>query len=148
MNAEKSGLNFKYKSFHDQLDCDCPDLTKLKSLDIVAFRFVHKDSNHRNCSIPNRVINPKRTYKTCKKLCGAYALSFYETFQQAKENLEYFMENMPVLIEVSGDHIAECKLNPADGLADNTGHNGHFNFHEFEGTSFKNRFINSLKIVK
>ena len=137
--------SFKYKVNHDKISCDCPKLEELHSVDMIAYRFVHKDTTHKNCYLPNRIINPNRKCKDCIEECNCYALSFFNDITEAEKALRYHATNIPTIILVVGDHIASCKLKKSDGLAEKKNFRGHFNFHEFEGTEFKDRFYNAIK---
>lgn len=136
---------FKYKANHDKISCDCPKLDELHPVDMIAYRFVHKDTTHKNCYLPNRIITPKRKCKSCSEECNCYALSFFTDISKAEQSLRYHATNTPSMILVVGDHIAACKLEKSDGLAEKKPHHGHFNFHEYEGTEFKLRFYDAKK---
>ena len=142
MTQQSSTNQYKYREDHATLSCDCPVGNGLSDYDGVAFRFVHKDTTHQNCSLPITKIRSVRKSNNCKKDCGGFAISFYVSLEKARESHKYFADNSPVFKQTVGEHIAECKLTSTDGKREAIRDDGHFNFHEFEGTDFTNRFEN------
>lgn len=142
MLREPSTNRYKYRDDHAILSCDCPMENELSDHEGVAFRFVHEDTTHPNCSLPNSKINSARKPNDCKKACGGYALSFYVSLEQARNSYSYCVENFKNFKQIVGGHIAECKLTSSDGRREAIASDGHFNFHEFEGTDLTNRFEN------
>jgi len=133
---------YKYREDHEKLPCECPVEKDLSYYEAIAFRFVHKNTTHPNCSLPNLKINPKRKISDCSRMCGGYALSFYVSLEHAKEGYKYCASHFHNFKDTVGKHIAECQLTASDGRCEKTDKQGHFNFHEFEGTDLTNRFYN------
>lgn len=142
MPQQISTNQYKYRDDHGTLPCDCPAKNGLTEHDDIAFRFVHEDTTHPNCSLPITKIRKVRRTNNCQRDCGGFALSFYVSLEQAKESHKYLSDNAPNFKQRVGEHIAECKLTAADGRREAIEDDGHFNFHEFEGTDFTNRFEN------
>ncbi|RZJ20459.1 MAG: hypothetical protein EON51_15045 [Acinetobacter sp.] len=144
MPQQLTASQYKYREDHASLDCDCPIGNGLSDYLGVAFRFVHEETTHPNCSLPITKIRRVPRTKNCKKDCGGYALSFYVTLDQAKARHKFLTDSYPVFKQTVGEHIAECNLTAADGKREAIGTDGHFNFHEFEGTDFTHRFENAV----
>lgn len=144
MLQELPANQYKYREEHSKLSCDCPAGDNLSDYEGVAFRFVHEDTTHRNCSLPITKIRNVPKSSDCKRNCGAFALSFYVSLKQAKERYKFLASSSPLFKQTVGEHIAECKLTLSDGKREAIAKDGHFNFHEFEGTDFTNRFENAV----
>jgi hypothetical protein len=134
---------FKYKSNHDSLKCDCPDLEKCKPSTGKSFRIVHNDLNHSNNYKPPILITP-RTFNNCHETCSGYALSFFDTPDNAEAHFIRVSGYSPKFVETVGNCIAECELKDTDGVVTKPSKKGHFDLHEYSTTTLTGRF----KIIK
>jgi hypothetical protein len=65
--------------------------------------------------------------------CEAYALSLYETEEQARAAFAKQLEKNPDIRQDLGTHIAEIALAEDHGLQTQSNSIGHFGLHEFQG---------------
>lgn len=135
---------FKYKAFHEDLLCDCPDKDKCYPVIRTSYRFVHEDLENPNNFLPALIINKSRTSNECKAMCSGYALSFFTSLSAAEKKYLKIAAHAPLFPQTVGEYIAECDIRENDGVAEKVGQNGHFDLHEFEGASLEGR----LKLIK
>src|ERR1700679_441506 len=102
-------LVFKYQSNHNTLECDCPDLKKCQPDNLKSYRIVHDDLDHKNNHTPPILITP-RTFKACNDTCGGYALSFFDTADNAETHFKRISGFSPKFVDTVGNCIAECDL--------------------------------------
>jgi hypothetical protein len=137
---------FKYSAEHAKLVCNCLTEDKLEAVSALAYRFVYEDPTHTNCSSPNMKVTPNRKPRPHEDPCSLWALSFWKNYDYAVAKLKFLIKQNKNFATTVGDYIAECQINPEDGLAEK-GEVHHINLHEFEGIDFTNRFTN-LKQIK
>jgi hypothetical protein len=127
---------FKYEPEIARLACDLARFTERIERDAFCWAFspVTDDRNF----VP-RAITIKRDE------CASWALSFFETEQQAKKRMQALMRKNPNIYLKLGTHIASGKLNRENGVSEDCSSDGHFNHHEYDGNDFKQTFtiINS-----
>jgi hypothetical protein len=139
-------ISFKYKEELDKLDCECPPLTKYKTVIRDCFRWVYEDINHTNNFLPVKIINSNRTSPDCEGYCSLYTLSFFKTLANAEDRYRSLAGKYAKFPERYGNSIAQGRLFERDGLANDPSENGHFELHEFENVSFNGRFTIIKKI--
>jgi len=137
-------MHFKYKAFINPIP-NCPPEDS-QSQEITAFRFVFEDLNHQNNFIPVLLINPPRintpTFKKDANKCAGYALSFFDTLENAKKRyfeLKY-KRGLKNIHKILGTHIAQGVIRENDGVISKVDKHGHFNLHEFEEVDLKSQF--------
>jgi len=135
----KNKLVFKYKTNHDTMECDCPDLKKCQPGNSKSYRIVHSDLDHKNNYTPPILIIP-RTFKTCNETCGGYALSFFNSADNAETHFKRVSGFSPKFVNTVGNCIAECDLKVSDGVVSKPNDKGHFDLHEYNESVFKDRF--------
>jgi hypothetical protein len=140
--------NFKYKKEHALLSCDCPPKALLSPINMISYRWVNEDIDHAHNFIPPLLIEPSRieNFQTCELKCENYALSLFNDQYKAEKKLKEFLQRKPCLAEVFGSAIAKGEIVENDGLADTPRPSGHFNFHEYEDTDLKRKFVIIKKI--
>ena len=96
--------------------------------DCKAYRFVHSDKAHVNNFLPLALIDPARKLPGDIERCSSYALSLYETREQAVTDYNNIKKVAKKFPKQAGDCVAEVTLRPIDGVATSTDHRGHFDF--------------------
>jgi hypothetical protein len=136
-------IRYKYQYFIEDFRNCPPNDWGAKNID--AFRFVFENlDDHRNF-IPNSARNPTRDnspkYKddSYGKCCG-YALSFYDSLENAKKGYQAYKKSFPKFDRIAGTHIAKGQIRENDGVTSRVNESGHFDLHEFENTDFRLRF--------
>lgn len=79
--------------------------------------------------------------------CESWALSFYDTQKQAEDKLGDIAKGKPNMYKYLGDHIATGVLDENDGISEESGQDGHFNHHEYNGTDFAKKFTVIKKVA-
>lgn len=129
-------MEFKYqKEISKFEDCKIKELIKFNG---IGFRIVTEPLNE-NSFKPTAFVSGKPILS-----CEAYALSFYNTYENCKSNLNKLLSKKPSLEKKIGNKIAKCNLEEQDGLSDKINNKGHFNFFEFKNAniSLKSVLIN------
>ncbi|MEJ1384150.1 MAG: hypothetical protein RPU34_10145 [Candidatus Sedimenticola sp. (ex Thyasira tokunagai)] len=78
---------------------------------------------------PPAIQTPSRTFKNSDLKCCAYALSFFQAPDQARDQYKRLSKQIKKIAQLT--HIAETIISPADGKITPSNHNGHFDLHEF-----------------
>jgi len=136
-------MRYKYQYFIQDFQNCPPSDWEAKNID--AFRFVFEDLNDHRNFIPNSVRNPTRDnspkYKNdCYGKCSGYALSFFDSLENAKKSYQAYKKSIPKFDRIAGTHIAKGKITVDDGVTSWVGESGHFDLHEFENNYLKLRF--------
>jgi hypothetical protein len=132
---------FKYS---DQLEklcdsgCICPPKGSKKQ-NVVAFRFVRKPCDQ-SSFIPQGISDPCRVNRQKKEAvkCSLYSLSLHENEDTAKDfyaGLRDNFEDDARLSKLIGTHLAEGSIVHRHGVCTKSAANGHFELHEYEGSS-------------
>jgi hypothetical protein len=138
-------MTFKYQSYHDQIDCDCPPLEKYLPTNATCFRWVHDDIEHTNNFLPPMFTGVEKEITDCATYCGNLALSFFSTMEKAEKRYLSLAGKVATFPETVGSSIAEGEIYERDGVADRPGKkSGHFELHEDIHANFVGRF----KIIK
>lgn len=112
-----------------------------------AFRWVFKDILDERNFIP-RYLDPE--YPGEDKIdCRGYALSMFDTEEQAIGRLLYLLKGKGKLYEKLGTHTAKGVLTIHDGISnDSSDHpHGHFSFFEFKDIALSTKFNLSKQII-
>ncbi|MCR5568516.1 MAG: hypothetical protein K6G31_04495 [Paludibacteraceae bacterium] len=139
---------YKYqKEINDYLD-KYPKVIfpAVHSKDIVGYRFTHS-GGHINDSIPNYIIKPSRVLEDSKKDVEGYALSFYDSQQNAVTSLEKFLKNSQKAKETLGDSVTEISLVKKDGNLTYPNNKGHFCLFEFPDCDITARVKNGNSVI-
>lgn len=131
---------FKYKEQLNKLSCNCPDLKLFKPVNRISYRFSKADLAHQNNHVPPILIRNAPNNASCQIICSNYALSFFSTVEQAEQRFLSILAKVPMFKNSVGEFITECRIVESDGVACQPGRDGHFELHEFENTSFANRY--------
>jgi len=118
---------------------NCPP-SDYKPIDMIGFRWVFKDKSDRNNFVPPLVIDPSRKFKTDKSRCSGYALSFFESLENAKKRYLFFYDNNPQIVKSLGEYIASVEIKSDDGVASKPDEYGHFEMHECAKTNLEPKF--------
>jgi hypothetical protein len=134
-------MTLKYKNEIDQLN---PDLTGFIEIEErISFRWVFEENDERNFA-PVYKIDKKRLEKDTQKGKAnfrGWALSFYETQEQAKNELMYWTKDKPEVFKKLGTHIAKGKVIALDGLCEEKcDERGHFDHFEYIDIDFSAKF--------
>lgn len=119
------------------------DLSEFSEREVrKAYRWVFEDINDTRNFLPVYVLSPNRITKNYT--CTGWALSVYETKDQAKERLDFLMKNDPKIYLKLGTHTAEGTLLSDDGISDDASTSprgrGHFNHFEYQDVELASKF--------
>ncbi|MFH1115180.1 MAG: hypothetical protein V1792_14820 [Pseudomonadota bacterium] len=134
---------FKYQACIRNLGIECPpDNYEQEERD--SFRFV-KDTGENNNFLPPLVIKPKRIHSgqfknDLNEICSGYALSFFDTLDNAIEYFAELRQQMSNAYKSVGTHIARGLLAECDGVMSNPDSDGHFDLHEFAEVALEPKF--------
>lgn len=104
----------------------------------LAFRFVYKD-NPEMSYLPPYIKNPKRVLQGDVTPAG-YALSFFETADQANDRFRQMEQRVPKIRKSIGDSLASGTISNEDGLITATSANGHFDLFEYTDCNLSHKF--------
>lgn len=83
--------------------------------------------------------------------CIGYALSMFDSEEQAIARLNILSKGRKDLYKKLGTHIAKGTLKISDGISNNSSTDpdtsGHFSFFEYNGTNLQKRFTVSKQIM-
>lgn len=147
MNSNK----FKFQNYLD-LFPNCPP-DSYKNIDIQCFRWVFKD-NISNSFAPMNLIKgpPLRILDDGDLMCKGYGLSLFDTFENSRSRFENLYKRKRGLSHEDftgekGDSVARLHMNGNEGIyGDMNTVNGHFTFHEYEGTDLSVKIVNITEI--
>ncbi len=137
--------SFKYQ--HDLQNLpNCPP-ADYQQVHCQAFRWVFEEENHPNNFRPPLVIQPRRRndkrFRGNDRLtCAGYALSFFNTLENARKrylHLYYGRTGQDFVASV-GTHLAQGIIGEQDGVVSKIDGQGHFELHEFAKTDLKSKF--------
>ncbi|MEQ8524352.1 hypothetical protein [Gracilimonas sp.] len=104
--------------------------------DREAFRWVFDDINHPNNFLPPIKITPERD----KRDCGLWAVSFFDTIEQAKSRFKEITKDKTYLYKKLGQNVANGNLSVDDGISCDSNEQGHFDLHEYVGVDLSSKF--------
>lgn len=141
----------KYKQLLDEFP-NCPP-EEFSEIEAESFRWVHSELIPRDF-LPLNIINepPARILDNSDLVCKGYGLSFFNSYNNAKEKYKRLYTNKRVkfrdsFMEDYGDSIAKIQLLKKLGISgDLNKETGHFTFHEYEETNLINRITEILNI--
>ncbi len=133
--------NFKYQTFMEQLEGECPP-AHFTERETIAFRWVFDEIEDGRNFLPQYFKKPPRFERKGVEIkCQAIGLSFYDTEKDAKKRFEKLKTTMTTTsIKKVGTNIATGQISRADGKMGDIDKNGHFTFHEYEGIDFRDKF--------
>jgi hypothetical protein len=138
-------MTFKYQSYHEKIDCQCPPLEKYEPTIRTCYRWVHEDINHNNNFLPPQLIGVEKEPADCVNFCGNLALSFFNTIENAEKRYLSLWGKIATFPETVGNSIAEGVIYERDGIASRPSKKtGHFDLHEASEVTFTGRF----KVIK
>ncbi len=113
--------------------------------DRVAYRFVNNPITARDME-PPFILKPERRNSAIKDddCCSGYGLSMFVTAMQAENFFRKWQNKNRNFGKLVGDHIAEGQLKRGHGKQTATRPDGHFDLHEYAGTSL----LTVFKIVR
>jgi len=138
INILMENPNWKYQEQIRKF-ADCPP-SDYKPVDMIAFRWVFKDKSYRNNFLPPLAIDPSRKLKNDKLKCSGYALSFFNSLENAKKRYLFLSDNNPQVFRSLGEYIARVEIKSDDGIASAPDIKGHFDLHEFAKADLEHRF--------
>lgn len=142
---------FKYQQYLN-LYPNCPhDSCREMSQD--CFRWVFKD-NFLDSFIPMNLIKepPLRMLDNTDLLCKGYGLSLFDTFENGLSRFKNLYNRKRGIshddfVNEKGNAIATLEMIKNDGVyGDLNTVNGHFTFHEYEGTDLSSKIVNITEI--
>jgi len=92
------------------------------------------------------MINPKRNFPDPSGQCLGYALSLFDSLENAQNRYRDMVKGRPTLRKKLGSHIAEGVIEETDGIISEVNSAGHFSLHEFEGTNLQQKFEIVLEV--
>jgi hypothetical protein len=144
-------MPFKYAEQIKELRLtNCPPAF-WRPVDCEAFRYVFEDIEHPQNFTPPLVIRPRRInssgfHNDYVKCCG-FALSFFDTLQNAQAHYARLRKNNPHIGKTIGTHIATGAIEKTDGVASDAHQKtGHFDVHEYEHSSLQSKFSILIKM--
>lgn len=136
-------MTFKYQEYIDNLSIQCPPSEYLPK-ELQAFRFVFDASDQlsKNNFLPVLIIKPSRQLNpdTSAAKCQGYALSLFDTKENAEKRYSQLITKRPKLRKSLGTHLAKGFIASTDGLASKVDENGHFSLHEFANIDLSRNF--------
>ena len=111
-----------------------------------GFRFVHRAIDDKRNFLPAAILNPRRTFLKLHVRCSSFALSMFDTRDNAKNRYESLRMAFQRINRTIGTHLAEGNLTDADGAATPPDSSGHFDLFEDSASrvSAKFRIIEDL----
>lgn len=142
---------FKYQQYLSLYPNCVPDSYKEMSQD--CFRWVFKDKIS-DSFIPMNLIKepPSRMLDDTDLMCKGFGLSLFDTFTNGHSKFEKLYTRKRGVshedfINEKGDSIARLQMNGSEGVCgDFNSSNGHFTFHEYEGTDLSSKIVNITEI--
>ena len=136
-------MNFKYSEYIESLKAECPPSSYIPQ-ERTAYRFVFQSGHPKaNTSfLPVLLINPQRRLKpdTPNTRCMGYALSLFDTQENAQKRYRSLKKKNKNIGKVMGDQVARGIINKNDGLASEVDKNGHFSLHESQEANLEKKF--------
>lgn len=115
--------------------------------DVEAFRFAHDHENINNHK-PVYIINPQRRIRPTEELtCSGYALSCFDTVQNAETSFNVYRKSVRRFHKAVGNAIVSGDLTPDDGLIGPTNLKGHFDLYEYIACDLGRKFTISKILV-
>lgn len=136
----------KYKTELDKIE-NCPNIDCIER-EIQSYRFVRDEeiNNEINWTTPadiQKQNNFRRGFKGDVVPCNYFALSFFDSIENATKKLNSFNKNFRRKFV----GIAEGMIEKKDGVCSSVNDEGHFDLYEYADTSFENRFQSIQKIA-
>lgn len=136
-------MKFKYQEYIAQLSIQCPP-SDYEPKEMQAFRFVFEANQElaKNNFLPILMINPRRKLSpdTPAARCQGYALSLFDTKQNAEKRYSQLREINRNITKTLGTHLAEGFIDKTDGLVSQIDSKGHLSLHEFENADLATKF--------
>lgn len=118
--------------------------TNIKRLSCNLSRFEKRDNRDAYCWVFEDITNPinfiPRAITIGRDECTSWALSFFETKNQAKNRMKTLLRKNSNLHKKLGTHIANGQLQKGDGISENCDPSGHFNHFEYSSVDFREKF--------
>lgn len=132
-------MGFKYAGDLEKLK-NCPD-KEFQPAKRIAHRFTHANPPSSGCFIPIGKLNPAgNANKDDAFCCCSFALSFYDTEENARAAFAKRLQTNPNAWKRIGQFLAVGELLEADGYCSAPSGTGHFSLHEAEGCELFARF--------
>ncbi|MCQ4970010.1 hypothetical protein NE616_20150 [Enterobacteriaceae bacterium DFI.7.85] len=93
-----------------------------------------------NCFWPPKRRSPQRIASDDAQECSMWALSMYESEDQATRAYTMLAKSMKNIRKSIGDHLARGLVTCGDGKCMPANRRGHFDFHPYVGAVFANGF--------
>lgn len=138
---------YKYSSKHQSIEGSrCPPEDLVFANNAEAYRFTQNPISE-NCFLPVAAIKPNRLIgKKSEEQCSMYALSMFDTVEQAKRRMEKLTKINSELKNILGSWLAKGVLSNDLGMKTISDSKGHFDFHEFSVGSVSSCFIVTEKL--
>jgi hypothetical protein len=133
-------MTFYYEDIISKLEPKCPPESYLP-IEREAFRWVFDSIDEPRNFLAQAEKNPKAIVdKPDEEKCEFYALSFFNTADNAKARFQFFSKLSKNAYKRLGTKIARGFLSKEDGLGGKIDQNGHFNFHHIRDHKFFTKF--------
>lgn len=121
--------------YQDQINLFGSDLDEFKEQDRLSYRWVFEDIKDQRNFIPRYFDET-----VDRTIAEGWALSFFDTSEQAKTRLLKLVKDKEFLFKKLGTHIAKGELKTHDGISNNSNKFGHFDLFEYENVILDERF--------
>lgn len=131
---------FKRYMWKETLPENCPPTTATE-LEQDVFRILQNGTSTENDFTPYVKLYPDN--KRYKNFCKAYAISFYDNVENAREAYKIAL----IRGKTIGNYIGQFTLTPNDGKSEYTPSNGHFStwfYNSWEFNNFNCSFVTSI----
>lgn len=125
---------------------NCPPADAVPHLQ-EAFRYVHAALDDKRNFLPVSRLTPRRKLRLNEQ-CVSFALSMYETREQAVKKYAYLRNQHENFQKTAGSHLARGVLMEEDGRGCHYRSDGHFSFFEASTADLALRFTIMEKLVK
>lgn len=126
-------MAIKYQKQISNFECD---LSLFQENDRIAFHWVFEPISNIKNFIPVYIKQPLRPQNTC----NGYALSFFNSQEEAKIRLLELSEGKPNIFKKLGTDIAEGNLVRTDGISNRSNDGGHFEHFEYADIDLNSKF--------
>lgn len=122
-------MQLKYRDYHKYCSPCPPKSAKELGSKIVAYRFVSDEILKSRDFDPPAIENPRRTFREAEAKCGAYALSYFMSEEDARNKYKKLIKANRQLAK-KWKFIAKSDIRPEDGVVVGPTSGGHIDLHE------------------
>lgn len=131
-------LDYQYSLHISGLVPQCPPVNAIEC-DKECWRFTLNPMTDR-CFWPPKRRSPQRIASDSEQECSMWALSMYESEQQASRAYVNLSKSLKNIGKTIGDHLSRGAVTCNDGKCMPANRVGHFDFHPYMDAGFANGF--------